>query len=199
MRKKTKQNFKISLIYSKKVRKIRKKLNCRCEPLYYIPIPIPVYPCHGYGLTVGLKIVTHTRTRCDLYCQGTPDSLPLASSISLLSPRPPSDSLPSSLPHPYLLILLPFLSLSLVYLSPCSPTHPRPSRSPWTPSHPIATHRSRLRLIDPDRDSPISIATHRSRSRPSQISRSSLQLTIFDRTHVDLVVLWHLPSGLCIL
>src|ERR1700723_225957 len=71
MRKKIKQNFKISLIYSKKVRKIRKNLNCRCEPLYYIPIPIPVYPCHGYGLTVGLKIVTHTRTRCDLYLRRT--------------------------------------------------------------------------------------------------------------------------------
>jgi hypothetical protein len=67
MRKKTKQNLKISLIYSKKVRKIRKRLNCRCEPLHYIPIPIPVYPCHGYGLSAGLKIVTHTRTRCDLY------------------------------------------------------------------------------------------------------------------------------------
>src|ERR1700690_2848726 len=176
MRKKTKQNFKISLIYSKKVRKIRKKLNCRCEPLYYIPIPIPVYPCHGYGLTVGLKIVTHTRTRCDLYCQGTPDSLPLASSISLLSPRPPSDSLPSSLPHPYLLILLPFL-----FPSPRLP-FPRPPDRPRR--HPIQS-----RLTDPSRDPPIPIAT----------SRSSPQLTLLGRTHVDLVVPWHLPSGLCIL
>src|SRR6202040_3810299 len=34
-------------------------------------------------------------------CQGTPDSPPLASSTSLLSPRPPPDSLLSSLPDSY--------------------------------------------------------------------------------------------------
>src|ERR1700723_3276159 len=68
------------------------------------------------------------------------------------SPRSPLDSLLSSLPHPYFLIFLPFLPLSLVYLSPCSPTHPRLSRSPSTSSDPIATHQSRSRLTRPDRD-----------------------------------------------
>src|ERR1700723_1361334 len=68
------------------------------------------------------------------------------------SPRSPLDSLLSSLPHPYFLIFLPFLPLSLVYLSPCSPTHPN-SRD--HPQHcPI-----RSRLTGPCRDSPIPIAT----------------------------------------